>query len=72
MPKLGVPSQLLLCGPDVRFGSKADMCSGKRRVRFAPKADIRRGRGVYEIFLVSPKNIWSAILRLTRKVQDCE
>jgi hypothetical protein len=27
---------------DVRFGSKADMCSAKPHVRFTPKADIRR------------------------------
>ena len=25
---------------DVRFGSKADMCSAKRHVRFVPRADI--------------------------------
>ena len=25
---------------DVRFGSKADMCSAKRYVRFTPKADM--------------------------------
>ena len=26
--------------PDVRFGSKADMCSAKAHVRYVPKADI--------------------------------
>ena len=26
--------------PNVRFGSKADMCIAKRHVRFVPKADI--------------------------------
>ena len=31
-------------GPDVRFGSKADMCSAQGNVRFVPIADIR-GRG---------------------------
>ena len=28
---------------DVRFGSKADMCSAQADVRFTPEADIRRG-----------------------------
>jgi hypothetical protein len=27
--------------PDVRFGSKADMCSALGDVRFVPKADMR-------------------------------
>ena len=27
-------------GADVRFGSKADMCSATRYVRFPPKADM--------------------------------
>ena len=27
--------------PDVRFGSKADMCSAKGHVRFTPKADMQ-------------------------------
>ena len=26
---------------DVRFGSKADICSAKRHVRFTPKSDIK-------------------------------
>ena len=26
--------------PNVRFGSKADMCSEERHVRFTPKADM--------------------------------
>jgi hypothetical protein len=39
MPKLGVPNQLLLCGPDVRFGSQADVRTAKRHVRFAPDSD---------------------------------
>ena len=43
MPKLGVPSQLLLCGPDVRFGSKADICTAKRHVRFTPNSDRESG-----------------------------
>src|SRR5262245_32332936 len=28
-------------GCDVRFGSKADMCSAKRHVRFSPNSDIK-------------------------------
>jgi hypothetical protein len=28
---------------DVRFGSKADIALGSRRVRFTPKSDIRTG-----------------------------
>ena len=31
---------------DVRFGSKADMCSATRHVRFVPKADMGRLRAV--------------------------
>ena len=30
----------LTCLHDVRFGSKADMCSAKSHVRFAPNSDI--------------------------------
>jgi hypothetical protein len=30
----------IACGPDVRFGSKADICSAERHVRLPPKADI--------------------------------
>src|SRR5262249_740970 len=30
------------CGPsDVRFGSKADMCSARAHVRFTPESDIK-------------------------------
>ena len=29
--------------PDVRFGSKADMCSAKRHVRFTPNSDRESG-----------------------------
>ena len=32
--------RLALAPSDVRFGSKADMYSAKRHVRFVPKADI--------------------------------
>ena len=28
---------------DVRFGSKADMCSAKGHVRFTPESDVNRG-----------------------------
>jgi hypothetical protein len=28
--------------PNVRFGSKADICSAKRHVRFTPESDIKR------------------------------
>ena len=30
----------ILVNPDVRFGSKADMCSAQADVRFVPIADI--------------------------------
>ena len=33
-------SNILESAPRVRFGSKADMCSAKRHVRFTPKSDI--------------------------------
>src|SRR5262249_4530011 len=29
----------------VRFGSKQDMCSAKRHVRFTPEADVRKRKG---------------------------
>ncbi|MGC2338738.1 MAG: hypothetical protein WA625_23700, partial [Pseudolabrys sp.] len=32
--------ELKLITQNVRFGSKAEMCSAKRHVRFAPKADM--------------------------------
>ena len=33
------PREVLMSGPtDVRFGSKADMCSAKLHVRFTPKS----------------------------------
>src|SRR5207342_2300803 len=37
---------------DVRFGSKADMCSAKRHVRFAPESDRESGH---------PQRIMSAL-----------
>jgi len=30
----------ILVNPDVRFGSKADMCVAKSHVRFTPNSDI--------------------------------
>ena len=30
--------------PNVRFGSKADICGAKRHVRFTPKSDIKCDR----------------------------
>ncbi|MGB8563808.1 MAG: hypothetical protein WCD83_10385, partial [Pseudolabrys sp.] len=39
---------------DVRFGSKADMCSAQADVRFVPLADIVEVRGVTErVFLLA-------------------
>jgi hypothetical protein len=35
------PLEGLAGGANVRFGSKADMCSAQAHVRFGPKADIR-------------------------------
>ena len=32
--------RLALCDPDVRFGSKADLCSATTHVRFTPDNDI--------------------------------
>ncbi|MGB7714889.1 MAG: hypothetical protein WBL81_08010 [Pseudolabrys sp.] len=34
---------LILIRPDVRFGSKADICSAKWHVRFTPKSDRKSG-----------------------------
>ena len=34
------PGDAYAASPNVRFGSKADMCSAKAHVRFVPKADI--------------------------------
>jgi len=31
----------MLIKPDVRFGSKAGICSAKRHVRFTPESDIK-------------------------------
>jgi hypothetical protein len=33
----------ILVNPDVRFGSKADMCAAKRYVRFTPNSDRESG-----------------------------
>ena len=33
----------MLIRPNVRFGSKADICSAKRHVRFAPNSDRESG-----------------------------
>jgi len=33
----------MLIGPNVRFGSKADMCAARRHVRFAPNSDRESG-----------------------------
>src|SRR5262249_50470186 len=41
---------------DVRFGSKADMCSAKRHVRFAPESDIKCDTG--ECPLWAPSRHW--------------
>jgi len=35
----------------VRFGSKADMCSAKRHVRFTPKATLIAYSGFYVAYL---------------------
>jgi len=37
---VAVQMRLVKAPPDVRFGSKADMCSAKGHVRFTPKCDI--------------------------------
>ena len=34
---------MLHCSGHVRFGSKADMCSAKRHVRFSPNSDRESG-----------------------------
>jgi hypothetical protein len=52
MSKLGVPSRLLLCGPDVRFGSQADICSAIGHVCFTPNSDRKSGH---------PQNAMSAL-----------
>ena len=42
-------SNIIWCDRNVRFGSKADMCSALADVRFVPKADIERGREIQEV-----------------------
>ena len=48
--------------PNVRFGSKADMCSAKRHVRFTPNSDRKSGfppgaRPLYERALAIRENV---------------
>ena len=42
-PSGGRSDALTPTKPDVRFGSKADMCSAPAHVRFTPESDIRSG-----------------------------
>ena len=42
--------------PDVRFGSKADMCSAKGYVRFAPKSGHGSAERKDRLAAVSPKS----------------
>ena len=40
---------------DVRFGSKADMCSAPAHVRFAPNSDRESGHPAKGMFALPPK-----------------
>jgi hypothetical protein len=40
---------------DVRFGSKADMCSAKRDVRFTPNSDRKSGHAQMVMSALPPK-----------------
>ena len=39
----------MLITPNVRFGSKADMCSALGDVRFVPKADLPDGKAALNL-----------------------
>ena len=41
MPIVAVLTSAVKGLPHVRFGSKADMCSAKRHVRFTPESDAK-------------------------------
>ena len=52
---------------DVRFGSKADMCSAKAHVRFAPEADMC---GTWDVRLVPKADIPSLFDHLVGAVEE--
>ena len=50
------------CGPDPRFGSKADIGTRSWNVRFVRKADIERTTDCFEPFQHEPPRSFSAAL----------
>jgi len=46
---------LALCDPDVRFGSKADMCAAPAHVRFTPNSDRESGHQQPVMSALPPK-----------------